>query len=90
MSVPRSVQAKRPKSSSSGCSGALGRARPQLSWRCSWAPTLSAKGGGDGYPERLQGCTRTLGTQAEEEQAGPHVAGKILDESELQKVLRRR
>lgn len=49
------------KSSSSGCLGALERLCSQFSWGCSRALTLSAKGGGDRSPEKLQECTRDLG-----------------------------
>lgn len=85
MSV-QEVQAGGPEVILIGYSGALEKARPQFPWGYRWAPTLSTKGGGAGYPESLQGRTRVRESRVKWRPDGPRTAGKILDESELPKV----
>lgn len=83
------VQARGPEVILTRCLGALERAHPQFPWGYSWAPTLSAKGGGDRCPERLQEVTREQGPRGKGKTDEPHTTGKTPDESELQKAQRK-
>lgn len=85
MSV-QEVQARGPEVILVGCSGALEKARSQFPQGYRWAPTLSTKGGGTGYPDSLQGCTREQESRGKWRPDGPRTAEKILDESEPPKV----
>ena len=80
------VQARGPEVILVGCSGALEKARSQFPRGYRWAPTLSTKGGGTGYPDSLQGRTREQESRGKWRPDGPRTAEKILDESELPKV----